>query len=1443
MKARYFYTAVLVVSLLLVWMQPVFALDDPVLDDPNVPVVGEPNVPEELRMPGMVEGTGTYFEINDSNYLNITFASTEPVSLFLESAGVMIVMDVNAAEGATSAQITLSGFEPSTTYYKYEDDYHNGVDFTTDEYGGYAYTQDLTDRHLIFIQTSPSTIFLSDSGWSNPAVGSWDPVTKTGVLTTDVYETIQIDSPGITLDGNGRTITGTGNGVYVSYGKHNVTIRNLTIRSLTYGIYSYGVDNCTITGNTIGANNTYGICLNWSDDCTITENNISNNQMGIYCVYDVNSTISNNVLTGNSSYGLRLYWSNGSGAGSDDMLTISDNAIDSSSYGMQAQYCDRIAFQRNTVSNTFDAIYTISSNYGDGIFDFSYNNIENYSRYALRQSNSGRVDMFAAYNWWGSAHQADIEAAIYDEADDDVKGRVFYCPWLLEPYPTALTALLIDGDGDGYNVCEDCNDANPSVNPGVDNDGDGYDMCTDCNDNDPHLNYDDIDGDTVSTCDGDCDDFDSSKFPPYDGLHITSDFTFQCTGAVEIHDKDNDGIIFIDASGITVDGNGVTIKNPSPNYSGTAIQVGYNSSDVAIRGFNIEGCMYGVRADGYNSDRATITDNNFVSCLYGLYMRNSSEITDNSFYGNSHSIRLYRGMDVSVTNNYFEGGGSGIYFDYATTNSVASDNVMTNLGQAIRVHSVTNGNNTIERNTVTECSYGIYSYSSNGNVFRCNNLSNNNTGIYNYRDRSGSGNTYINNTITGSRQGLYSYVSCGSTFIGNTIQDSTYYGLYLYNNSNFNTFYNNSFVNNATQTYIRYSTGNIFNVALPEGGNHWSDWTGPDSDGDGLVDAPYLIYDYIGKLVGQDKYPYVDPFAVGADETPPETTAAVSGVFGDNGWYVSDVTVTLTATDEGGAGPCGGSTGGEVDYTEYSLDEANWTVYTEPVVVSEGCAVKFYYHSVDTAGNVENTKTVGFKVDKTPPEITCPADVTLECPANTEPEATGTATATDNCDSKPSVTYHDAVSGSCQRVIERRWTAVDMAGNSVSSIQTITVVDTTPPTIKCPADVTLECPADTSVAANGTAAATDTCSDVTITSSDVWTPGCGNTGTLARTWTATDACGNSSSCAQIITVVDTTPPVFTALPADMTVQRDGNGNISELEAWLNSVVQAADSCSQVTISNDYASFPYECGKTGSHTVTWTATDECGNKSTASASFTIEDPTAGVTYDGDSLLSTAGAPTVNINLAATLRDADGQLLDIDKEDVIFSLVADGLPTVVVSGSTVDGVATVVQALEPAIYEVTVSLGCLDFTSKAIIVVYNPEDGFATGGGWIVPAADGLNTHTNVRANFGFNAKYQRGSSTGHLEFRYSDGYIDLKSTSIELLVITGGKIAQFKGWAKVNGQDGNWFFVKAIDNGEPGTNDTFEIKIWAPGVDPEGDPTERAGDQLQGGNIVVHTKDK
>src|SRR5690606_35844517 len=117
----------------------------------------------------------------------------------------------------------------------------------------------------------------------------------------------------------------------------------------------------------------------------------------------------------------------------------------------------------------------------------------------------------------------------------------------------------------------------------------------------------------------------------------------------------------------------------------------------------------------------------------------------------------------------------------------------------------------------------------------------------------------------------------------------------------------------------------------------------------------------------------------------------------------------------------------------------------------------------------------------TPPVITCPASVTVECDEAIDPSVLGEATATDNCtDPVSDITYSDTtIPGSCPDTytIERTWTAVDDCGNASDCVQTITVEDTPPPVITCPASVTVECDEVIDPSVLGEATATDNCTD------------------------------------------------------------------------------------------------------------------------------------------------------------------------------------------------------------------------------------------------------------------------------------------------------------------------------------------------------------------------------
>src|SRR5678810_725074 len=166
---------------------------------------------------------------------------------------------------------------------------------------------------------------------------------------------------------------------------------------------------------------------------------------------------------------------------------------------------------------------------------------------------------------------------------------------------------------------------------------------------------------------------------------------------------------------------------------------------------------------------------------------------------------------------------------------------------------------------------------------------------------------------------------------------------------------------------------------------------------------------------------------------------------------------------------------------------------------------------------------------------------------------------TDRCSSVSINLMSDVTAaGTCGYSETRTWNAVDGCGNTSSTVsQTITVADTTPPTIGGQgADATVECTGTPSFTAP---TAADACSSVSINLlSDVSVAGsCGYTRT--QTWNAVDGCGNTSSTvSQTITVADTTAPTIGGQGADATVECTGTPTFT--------APTAADACSSVSIN-------------------------------------------------------------------------------------------------------------------------------------------------------------------------------------------------------------------------------------------------------------------------------------
>lgn len=334
-------------------------------------------VEAETGLPGVLQipATGMHFELNNSEYLNITLDSSEPIKLSIESIPKIVTMHLESINSATSTQIILRGFVPLTTYQKYEDSYRNQVTFTTDDSGKYAYTQDLTKPHFIFIQPETSTnrtgTFISSSesipvgtkfindgltGGDCTIIGIWTLETKTCTLTTDLTDSIEIDSSEITLDGNGHTISNIGIGV--SSNGHQNTIKNLNIKDSSYGILCqsfYGGGNSFVNNNI--TSNSVGIFVGYdSYSDSIVNSTINSNGVGIRLYNDIiGPRIDNNTIKYN---GLGISLTDGTNDG-----TIVNNIIESNGLGIR--FCDYYTSWTYNKQN-----HTIFNNY--------FNNTNNY---------------------------------------------------------------------------------------------------------------------------------------------------------------------------------------------------------------------------------------------------------------------------------------------------------------------------------------------------------------------------------------------------------------------------------------------------------------------------------------------------------------------------------------------------------------------------------------------------------------------------------------------------------------------------------------------------------------------------------------------------------------------------------------------------------------------------------------------------------------------------------------------------------------------------------------------------------------------------------------------------------------------------------------------------------------------------------------------------------
>jgi len=382
------------------------------------------------------------------------------------------------------------------------------------------------------------------------------------------------------------------------------------------------------------------------------------------------------------------------------------------------------------------------------------------------------------------------------------------------------------------------------------------------------------------------------------------------------------------------------------------------------------------------------------------------------------------------------------------------------------------------------------------------------------------------------------------------------------------------------------------------------------------------------------------------DTTPPVVTAASDSTVECDG---NGNTAALNAWLNANGGATATDACGSVTWSN------NFTALSDLCGATGSAMVTFY--ATDDCGNVDSTSATFTIVDTTPPTISVAAsDSTVECDGNGNTTAlndwlnsNGGAMASDQCGSVSWSNDFTGLSDLCGATGSATVTfyATDECGNVDSTSATFTIVDTTPPTIVAASDTTVECDGNGNttdlnnwLANHGGATASDACSGVTWTNNydaNNFMPTCGGAGYVDVTFYATDECNNVDSTTARFTIEDTTPPSITTAAADTTVECDGNGNITDLNNWLNNQggAVASDVCSNFSWSNNYdaANFVSTCGGAGYVDVTFYATDDCNNVDSTTARFTIEDTTP------PSITTAAADTTVEC-------DGNGNLTDLN-----------------------------------------------------------------------------------------------------------------------------------------------------------------------------------------------------
>ena len=261
------------------------------------------------------------------------------------------------------------------------------------------------------------------------------------------------------------------------------------------------------------------------------------------------------------------------------------------------------------------------------------------------------------------------------------------------------------------------------------------------------------------------------------------------------------------------------------------------------------------------------------SCWNNLVKDNTIEDVSSNYISCGINVGSWSQNNTVIHNSLKNNDLIGIWLENTYSgllNNNISKNVITGSKHGIYLSTwySFSGNNTLYDNDVSNNDIGIHLFDGvNDNTILSNNIYNNNIGVC---LEGVSHNTVASNTISKNNygikvisaiwQGIIKSYSEYNTIKENNIRDNNLYGAFVggrgSNDNNY--FYYNNFADNGgvlIGSNARDKGSNNWDDGS-EMGNYWDDYTGQDSDGDGIGDIPYKIPPLSGG--NKDNYPLMN---------------------------------------------------------------------------------------------------------------------------------------------------------------------------------------------------------------------------------------------------------------------------------------------------------------------------------------------------------------------------------------------------------------------------------------------------------------------------------------------------------------------------------------------------------------------------------------------------------